>query len=184
MESVVKYVKRNFLPGREFDSLADINNQRWRWLEKVNTRVHGTTHEVPRERLREEDLQPIDGKPMYVVYLSDTRKVSRDCFVSYHGNRYSVPYRYAGREAEVRERDGKLLVLINGRAVCMHELLHGKGRTSRKREHFKGLLKEILGEGRSTRGYKKRLPFYDFSGEVEVEKRPLDYYELRGGDER
>lgn len=180
VESVVKYVKRNFLPGRSFESLEDINNQRWRWLERVNSGVHGTTHEVPRERLREEELQPIDGKPEFVVYLSAWRKVSRDCFVSYHGNKYSVPYRYAGREAEVRERDGRIAVLIDGSAVCEHELLHGKGRTSRMKEHFKGLLKEILGEGRSA--HRKRLPFYDFSGEVEVEKRSLEYYEPKGGD--
>lgn len=179
VENNVRYVKGNFLAGRKFESLADINHQRWPWLEKVNSKVHGTTHEIPRERLKEENLSPIDGKPEYVIYLTDTRKVSRDCYISYLANRYSVPYKYAGREATVREYDGKLQVLIDRQMVCEHELLSGKGRVSRKKEHFKGLLKEILREGRVESG--RRLPFYDFSGEVEVEKRPLDYYEARGG---
>jgi transposase len=178
VESVVKYVKGNFLLGRSFDSLADINAQRWKWLEKVNSRVHGTTHEVPLERLKEENLQPIDGKPEYIVYRTASRKVSRDCFISYLANRYSVPYRYAGREATVRTFHGKLQVLVEGRVVCEHALLPGKGRVARNRKHFKGLLKEIIREG--GRPYQK-LPLMNFSGDMEVEKRSLDVYDQLGG---
>jgi hypothetical protein len=79
-----------------------MNAQRWPWLEKVNSQPHGTTHEVPMERLKDENLHPLDARPGYVVYQQTTRKVSRDCFVSYLANKYSVPYRYAGREATVR----------------------------------------------------------------------------------
>lgn len=176
VENVVKYVKGNFLAGRKFSSLDEINGQRLAWLEKVNSQPHGTTHEVPKERLKDENLRPIEGKPEYVVYLTDVRKVSRDCYVSYMGNRYSVPYKFAGREATIKECNGKLQALIDGEIVGEHEFLAGKGRVSRKKEHFKGLLKEILQEGRMER---QKLPLYDFSA-VEVEKRPLEYYE--GGD--
>lgn len=179
VENVVKYVKRNFLAGREFTSLDDINSQRWGWMKRVNSKVHGTTHEVPLERLKEESLNPICGKPEYVIYVNHSRKVSRDCFVSYLANRYSVPYKYAGREATLKVGSEKLQIHIGGEMVCCHDLLAGKGRVSREKEHFKGLLKEIFEEGRNAQS--KRLPFYNFTPDVDVEKRPLDYYEFKGG---
>ncbi len=48
VESGVKYVKRNFLPGRRFRDLADFNEQLAAWLAEVaDVRVHGTTHQRP-----------------------------------------------------------------------------------------------------------------------------------------
>jgi hypothetical protein len=180
VENTIGYVKRDFIMGREFESLEDMNAQRWPWLEKVNSQPHGTTHEVPTQRLKDENLHPLEARPGYVVYQQTTRKVSRDCFVSYLANKYSVPYRYAGREATVKTFQGRLQVIIAGRVVCEHELLAGKGRVSRHRKHFKGLLKEIREEG--SRPYQK-LPLMDFSGgDVQVEKRALEVYEQFGGD--
>ena len=179
VENTVQYVKGNFILGREFKSFEDINTKRWNWLEKVNSKIHGTTHEVPKERLKEENLKSLDGKPEYIVYLTAARKVARDCFISYQANKYSVPYLYAGREAVVKTHSGKLQVLIDDKIICEHELLAGKGRVSRKKEHFKGLLKEIMAEG--CRPYQK-LPLMNFSGEnVDVERRSLDVYEQIGG---
>ncbi len=181
VENVVKYVKTNFLAGREFTSLDDINSQRLSWMKRVNSKIHGTTHEVPLKRLKEENLNPICGNSEYMIYLSYNRKVSRDCFVSYLSNRYSVPYKYAGREATLKAGSEKLQIHIDGEKVCCHDILAGKGRTSREKGHFKGLLKEILSEGRNV--YGKRLPLYDFTPSVDVEKRPLDYYDrFEGGD--
>ncbi|GCC11860.1 integrase core domain protein [archaeon] len=179
VENVVKYAKGNFIMGREFDSLDDANAQRWIWLKKVNSQVHGTTREVPIERLKDERFNPIKNRSEYIVYQTATRKVSRDCFISYQANQYSVPYSYAIREAVVRIHAGKLEVLINDKVVCKHELLAGRGRVSRDREHFKGLLKDIMEEGRKP--YQK-LPLMNFSGgDVQVEKRSLDVYERLGG---
>jgi transposase len=179
VENTVKYAKGNFILGRKFGSLEDANTQRWGWLEKVNSRVHGTTHEVPKERLDEENLASLDGKSEYIVYQTATRKVARDCFISYHANKYSVPYIYAGREATVKTHGGKLQVIIDDKIICEHEILVGKNRVSRVKEHFKGLLKELLEEGRTP--YQK-LPLMNFSVEnIEVEKRSLDVYEQMGG---
>jgi len=55
VESGVKYVKRNFMPGRVFRELADFNDQLVAWLTEVaDVRVHGTTHERPIERFARE----------------------------------------------------------------------------------------------------------------------------------
>jgi transposase len=48
VESGVKYVKRNFIPGRTFRDLDDFNAQLVAWQAEVaDVRIHGTTHQRP-----------------------------------------------------------------------------------------------------------------------------------------
>jgi transposase len=55
VESGVKYVKRNFLPGRSFIDIVDFTEQLTEWNASIaDTRVHGTTHEVPLRRFDRE----------------------------------------------------------------------------------------------------------------------------------
>jgi len=174
IENTVGYVKRDFFLGRRFTSLEDLNAQVHKWLERVNSTVHGTTYQIPLERFKEENLNPLGQVPPYKVVHKETRKVSRDCYISLLGNKYSVPYRFAGRTAELQIFEGKLEVYIDHDKVCEHEILAGNCRTSRKKEHFQGLLSEVLKENSKC----KRNPqiLLKFSG-PEVEKRPLDVYE-------
>jgi transposase len=146
IENTVGYVRRDFFLGGSFSSVSDINTQALTWLMRVNSSVHGTTHEIPLERLKIEELKPIDGIPEYLVIHEETRTISRDCFISYIGNQYSVPYRFAGREATLAICNGKFSVIVGGEAICEHEILSGSGRVSRVKEHFKGLMSEILKE--------------------------------------
>ncbi|MFT3721050.1 IS21 family transposase [Pseudorhodoferax sp.] len=55
VESVVKYIKRNFVPGRQFRDLQDFNAQLAAWQAEIaDVRVHGTTHQRPIDRFAEE----------------------------------------------------------------------------------------------------------------------------------
>src|SRR5664280_1467404 len=45
IENTVGYVKRDFFLGRRFTSLEDLNAQVHKWLERVNSTVHGTTYQ-------------------------------------------------------------------------------------------------------------------------------------------
>jgi len=48
VESGVKYVKRNFVPGRVFRDLDDFNEQLAAWQAEIaDLREHGTTHQRP-----------------------------------------------------------------------------------------------------------------------------------------
>ena len=47
IENTIKYLRYNFRAGRSFESLPDINAQCQEWLNKVNSQVHRTTHEIP-----------------------------------------------------------------------------------------------------------------------------------------
>ena len=102
----------------------------------------------------------------YGISLSETRNISRDCYVSYKGNRHSVPWKYAGRIAILTE-DGhdNLKITVDNEIVAEHIILTGTGRISRKKEHFEGLLKNIKDEN-----------IMKFS--QDVEKRDLRKYEV------
>jgi transposase len=175
IENNVGYVRRDFFLGGSFSSLADMNSQTLTWLARVNSDLHGTTHEIPLERLKAEGLKPIDGVPEYLVIREEARKISRDCFISYLGNKYSVPYRFAGREATLQIFDGKFRVIVGGEQACEHEILVGSCRVSRIKDHFKGLLSEIMKENKATMN-KSGQSILKFES-LEVEKRSLSVYE-------
>ena len=105
IENCVGFVKRDFLMGSEFHSFSELNSQAQSWLARVNSTVHGTTNEIPMERLGKEGLRNFDAVPPYHNIREETRKISRDSYVSYLGNRYSVPYRFAGRNCSLQISD-------------------------------------------------------------------------------
>ena len=132
IENTIKYLRYNFWPGRSFESIPDINVQCQEWLLKVNSHIHGTTHEIPHERLKNEHLNPMDSVQDYSIRIEKIRKISRDCYVSYKGNRYSVPWIYAGRAARITE-SSTLKIQIDSLIVAEHDILPGSGRISRRK---------------------------------------------------
>jgi hypothetical protein len=110
LKTTIGYVKRDFLLGGTFSSLDDMNRQLLQWLNRVNATPHGTTNEIPFERLRQENLKSIVTIPPYRLRREERRKISREAYISYRGNRYSVPYRYAGREAVLELHDDQMTV--------------------------------------------------------------------------
>ncbi len=164
IENTIKFLRYNFFAGRTFSDLNDVNIQCHEWLNKVNSQIHGTTHEIPAERVKIEHLNSLPGVPAYFTLKRETRKVSRECYVSYKGNRYSVPWKHSGRECRVVEESSHLRIGIDSETVAEHEILPGTGRISRNKEHFEGLLKAVRDENMEK--YSR-----------DVEKRDLNRYE-------
>ena len=164
VENSIKFIRNNFFNGREFSSLLDINAQCSQWLDRVNSTVHGTTGRVPMEAVKEEHLSSMDKIPEFKYVIKTERKVSRECFVHYNGNRYSVHWKHAGRIASLEEETGILKIVV-GQDVYEHDILPGTGRISRKQEHFEGLLIAL-----------KERNIHNYS--VEVDKRSLKEYEV------
>src|SRR5688572_14093406 len=79
VERPVRYVRGNFVYGRTFLHDADLDHQRLVWLERIaNVRLHGTTHERPRDRFDREErfvLQPLAAR-RYTSLLLDRPAVS------------------------------------------------------------------------------------------------------------
>jgi len=128
VEAGVRYVRGNFWPGLRFSDLADLNRQAQEWLDRTaNVRVHGTTGAVPATRLALEQLQPLLGKPAYDTSVISFRRATRDCFVSYAGNYYSVPAEYARQSLKLKETEAGHLVVLNAQdeVITEHSLVAG-----------------------------------------------------------
>jgi transposase len=152
VESGVKYVKGNFLPGRSFRDLADFNEQLQRWLAEIaDVRIHGTTHEVPMERFaRERDrLLPIGGRASFLQAMRRERVVADDWLVTIDTNRYSVPCPLIGRTVEVVRVGGHWQISHRGQIVAQHAVLAGRHQLSVNPEH---------GPGAVMRNARKRFP--------------------------
>jgi hypothetical protein len=59
VERSVFFVRDNFLNGREFRDVEDLNAQGLAWADRVNRLVHGTTGRIPVELLSEEKLRRV-----------------------------------------------------------------------------------------------------------------------------
>lgn len=81
VERPVRYVRGNFIYGREFVGDADLDAQRRWWLDAVaNPRVHQTIQAVPRERFEAEEravLQPLADRPYRPLVLPEARRQRR-----------------------------------------------------------------------------------------------------------
>jgi hypothetical protein len=141
VESGVKYVKRNFLPGRMFRDLEDFNDQLRVWQAEVaDLREHGTTHEPPIVRFAREAqaLTPLAGRAGFLAALPRSRVVASDWLVSIDANRYSVPWRLIGATVEVLRVGGHWQIRHRGAVVAEHPVLVGRYGLSVKPEHGPG----------------------------------------------
>lgn len=149
VESGVKYVKRNFLPGRKFVDLVDFQVQLDEWNVTIaDRRLHGTTHEMPIARFERErgQLVPVAGQRTFQQEARVSRIVAEDYLVSLATNRYSVPFRLIGQRVEVQRRGDTVHIFHRDREVATHPVLsashqfrilpeHGPGASARTSRH-------------------------------------------------
>ena len=129
IEASIKYIRRNFLCGREAESLEDLSCQLRTWLSEVaNARLHGTTHRIVSEALQEEIpyLQPVGSRPTYPLQEEETRKVSRDAYVAFRTNLYAAPWQMAGKEVCVRVVGEQVLLRRDNQTLVTHPRCAGK----------------------------------------------------------
>lgn len=141
VESGVKYVKRNFVPGRVFADLADFNEQLRAWLAAVSdVRIHGTTHEQPLARFAREASALVHtlDRPSFFQALRRSRVVAEDWLVAIDANRYSVPWRLIGKTVEVVRVGALWQITHQGQVVAEHEVLAGRHQLRVKPEHGPG----------------------------------------------
>jgi hypothetical protein len=126
VERYFRYVQESLLAGREFRSLAHLNEVTAWWLDNVaDVRVQGTTKATPRQLHAEElprllPLPACDFQADPVVY----RTVDAEGFVAWRGNRYAVPYCHIGRLLPVRLSETELIVYGPGlQEITRHPLL-------------------------------------------------------------
>jgi transposase len=122
VESGVKYIKRAFLPLREFRSLADANRQLAEWvLGEAGNRCHGTTREKPLSRFLAEKslLQPLPDVPPQLAVWAKV-KVHRDAHIQFDKCLYSVPFRLTGQTLWLKATDQLVTLYRDQEPIASH----------------------------------------------------------------
>ena len=131
VESMVRYVRRNFLvPMPEFDSFDDLNTHlEERCLDRMEAKPRGHSETIG-ERM-ERDLDALLSLPPAPYDASDTHttRVSSLSLVRYRTNDYSVPVAYGHREVLVRGYVDWVVISCGAEVIARH-------RRSYEREDF------------------------------------------------
>ena len=138
VESGIKYLKTNFVPLREFRSLADANRQLQAWiLEEAGNRIHGTTHEKPLVRFVIERplLKPLPPVPPELAEWAKV-KVHRDCHVQFEKRLYSVPFKLIGQPLWLKATPVTVRIYRDHELVAVHPRLHRPGARSTQDDHL------------------------------------------------
>ena len=147
IERPFSYIRSSFFKGTDFVNLTDVNEKGWIWLDNVaNTRIHGTTQAIPFDWLKDENLNHLRDEA-YVLEHSEVRKSHKDCYISFDGNRYSVPYQYSCRDLTVRLRDEELRIFYGDELIASHRLSYQRGRMITDPRHFLGIPKPAYPRG-------------------------------------
>jgi transposase len=175
VESGVKYVKRNFIPGRVFADLSDFNDQLLAWLSDIaDVRVHGTTHERPIDRFAREAAALVGtlDQPSFFQALRRERVVADDWLVAIDANRYSVPWRLIGKTVSVVRVGSSWQISHGGEVVAEHPALSGRHQVRVDPSHGPG----AVARNARTR-FSAPSPARAANDVPAVEVRDLDVYE-------
>lgn len=81
VERPIRYVRENFVYGRDFLDDAHLHAERERWQAKANARIHATTKERPAERFARDELallRPLASQPYRsLIVFARARKAKR-----------------------------------------------------------------------------------------------------------
>lgn len=138
VESGVKYIKRNFLPLREFRDLADANRQLHDWiLGEAGNRIHGSTHEKPLSRFTTEKplLQPLPAQPPEAATWAKV-KVHRDAHVQFEKCLYSAPFRLLGQTLWLKATAVTVRIYRDHELIAVHPKLTRPGTRSTADDHM------------------------------------------------
>jgi transposase len=144
VERPVEYIKDNFLAGREFGGIDELNARALHWLEHTaNIRVHGTTKQRPIDLLEEERkaMTPLAGIAPYRFVDPVQRVVSFESMVRFQGSSYSVPPAHAGRPVMVAADAGHVIVTVDDAIVAEHRQAERPGQCIVERDHLAELWK-------------------------------------------
>jgi len=126
-ESGVKYVKRNALAGRSFESFGALGAHLEEWMVLADEREHGTTHEKPRERYERDEraaLRPLPLRPRPARRQLLSRRVANDALVDMDTVRYSVPHRLVRAHVEVQLGEEEVRIFHGTELGATHRRSH------------------------------------------------------------
>ena len=127
VERLVRFVKDNFLAGRLFTELTDLNYEALRWCNYQNDIYHRAVDCVPSEKHARscmKNASELEMSDELNYYLCPERCISFDGFVNYEGRRFGVPYWYVEKTCRVK-REGYVLYIYDSditRILTTHDV--------------------------------------------------------------
>ena len=122
VERQVRFVKDNFLAGRTFRDLTDLNLEALAWCNAQNSVHRKEINDYPTAFhgvICANVARKLEETPELFSYMCPERRISFDGFINYEGRRFGVPFRYTGQTARVC-RKGRTLYIYSS---DMKELL-------------------------------------------------------------
>jgi hypothetical protein len=141
-ESGVKYVKRNALAGRRFESFAALEAHLVEWMRLADEREHGTTHETPMARFLRDEAAALRPLPALTVPARERRldrRVANDALVDVDTIRYSVPHRLVRDRVAVLVAEHEVRIFHGGVLVATHRRAFEPHAVVRDPAHYDGL---------------------------------------------
>jgi len=139
VEAGIKYVQKNFVPGRHFADSHDLKNQLREWMDTyANKRIHGTTRKVPSvefTQVEADALQPLPDES-FAFFNRGIRTVGGNCHIHFANNYYSAPSPLVGKEVTIRWNEHLLRIIHNNEQVALHTISHEVGKYVTKRFHM------------------------------------------------
>lgn len=139
VESGVKYIKRNFMPLREFRNLTDANRQLKEWiLETAGTRVHGTTKQQPTTLFADIEKKLLNTLPDVPPELAiwAKHKLHGNCHLQFEKAFYSAPFRLVHSDLWVRASETTVKIFKNHELQAVHPRLSKPGAKSTIQDHL------------------------------------------------
>lgn len=113
VERLVRFIKENFVVGRVFYNLTDLNESALTWCEKQNGTYHRAVDCIPSDLHSSQCLsvaKSLERTIEVAKYLCPIRTISFDGFVNYEGRRFGVPYHYTEHLCRVKRSNDTLYI--------------------------------------------------------------------------
>ena len=120
VERPIRYVRGNFVYGRDFISDEHLEDELSQWLQRANAREHKTTREVPRERFERDEhlvLYPLPARTYRSLVLKPEATRVRPV------ERY--PSTLAARPVPVRHVPERVVVEVEKRPLSLYASIAG-----------------------------------------------------------
>jgi transposase len=139
VESGVKYVKNNFVPLRDFHSVAHSNELLRAWvMGEAGNRIHGSTRERPLKLFAQTEQALLQALPAMAPACATwgKAKLHPNCHVQFEYCSYSAPFGLIGQTLWLEITPQAIRIYREHELVAIHPRLFKRGDTSSVRDHL------------------------------------------------
>lgn len=167
VEALARTTDRLRVYSSEFETIEELDEIVRELRDDLNNEVSQATGKPPNGLWENEKeyLHPLPAQEILDTYLTIplTRKVSKESMIVYNKRKYSLPVHYIGKTVDIKEENGKLLILYQNQLVTSFALSERK--FNYKIEHMTEILRSDVMKyrdaGEIEEFARKQLQLYD-----------------------